>query len=191
MATVPIAAVDTETTALDRRTREVWEVAIIRREPDGTQDRWAALVGEGLDLTHADPVSLHVGRFHERHPLHGGSSDLPVLPEATVAKEVAQRLDGARLVGAVPSFDDTGLFRLLDRHRLIPGGGATPWHYHLVDVEALVAGLGGVEPPWDSDALSRALGISTPEHAKHTALGDAEWALALYDAVMRGRRRED
>ena len=39
-------------------------------------------------------------------------------------------------------------------------------------------------PPWDSDALSRAVGVNPDDFDRHTALGDARWAKAMYEAVM-------
>jgi len=39
-------------------------------------------------------------------------------------------------------------------------------------------------PPWDSDEISRALGVEPPTDERHTAMGDARWARAIYDAVM-------
>ncbi|GAB6937092.1 hypothetical protein ACQP60_18875 [Isoptericola variabilis] len=39
-------------------------------------------------------------------------------------------------------------------------------------------------PPWDSDEISRALGIEPPTDERHTAMGDARWARAIYDCVM-------
>ena len=60
------------------------------------------------------------------------------------------------------------------------------WHYHLVDVEALAAGKLGIAPPWKSDELSAALGVTITEDDRHTALGDAKWAMRIYDAVMGG-----
>jgi hypothetical protein len=72
------------------------------------------------------------------------------------------------------------------------------WHYHLIDVEALavgyLAGRGSADLfhpsalPWKSDDLSAALGITVRDEDRHTALGDAKWARAIYDAVM-GRAR--
>ena len=41
-----------------------------------------------------------------------------------------------------------------------------------------------VRPPWKSDQLTEALGIVVDDMDKHTALGDARWAKALYEAVM-------
>ena len=79
------------------------------------------------------------------------------------------------------------------------------WHYHLIDTEALAVGyLHGINShghssvtcaenciddnmlpglPWKSDDLSAALGITVSEEDRHTALGDAKWARAIYDAV--------
>jgi hypothetical protein len=82
-------------------------------------------------------------------------------------------------------------------------------HYHLCDVENLAVGWlsayaaylerdGTVAehaldraaelrriaaPPWNSDELSRAVGVEPDEDERHTALGDAKWARAIYDAV--------
>jgi hypothetical protein len=65
-----------------------------------------------------------------------------------------------------------------------------------VDVEALAAGYIAEKsapdeelrtvavPPWDSTDLSRAVGVEPREFDRHTALGDAKWARAIYDAVL-------
>jgi hypothetical protein len=70
------------------------------------------------------------------------------------------------------------------------------WHYHLIDVENLAVGylagvgvatrqVGAPKPPWDSEELSRLVGVEPPsEEERHTALGDARWAMRLYDVVM-------
>jgi hypothetical protein len=43
--------------------------------------------------------------------------------------------------------------------------------------------------PWDSDALSRLCGVDPPgEVERHTALGDARWAMRLYDAIVGAPR---
>ena len=40
--------------------------------------------------------------------------------------------------------------------------------------------------PWKSDDLSRLVGVEPPgESDRHTAMGDARWARAIYDAVVR------
>ena len=56
-----------------------------------------------------------------------------------------------------------------------------------VDVEGLIAGHLGIEPPWDSEKLSNLMCVDPDEFDRHTALGDAQWAKILYDAVMDAR----
>jgi hypothetical protein len=54
-----------------------------------------------------------------------------------------------------------------------------------VDVEALAAGRLGIEPPWDSHDLSRRMGVPEPAPGEqHTAIGDARWAKAMYEAAF-------
>jgi hypothetical protein len=116
--------------------------------------------------------------------------------------------DRPHIVGAVPSFDAERMALLLNRFGLEPG-----WHYHLIDVETLAVGyVHGVERqaadtlngrslphdaldqlpgmltalPWDSEALSRAVGVDPDDYDRHTALGDARWARDIYYAVTGG-----
>lgn len=39
-------------------------------------------------------------------------------------------------------------------------------------------------PPWKSNDLSRAVGVNPDHFDRHSALGDARWAKAIYEAVM-------
>lgn len=199
----PLCFIDTETTGVHPG-RQVWEVAMIRREDDLTQE---VLFFVDVDLASADPFGLKVGGFYDRHPAgrwlsnKGGPVEFPWgtemgrhLDKATAAKVVARFTHGAHLVGAVPNFDAETLAPLLREHGLTPA-----WHYHLIDVENLAAGwlLGHAAamgtppdvvtaaiPPWKSDELSRHCGVEPPgEDERHTALGDARWAMRLYDAI--------
>lgn len=179
---------DTETTSLDADTGEIWEVGLITRgdhpQPADIEFRYLVKV----DLTTADPMSLQIGRFHDRHP-HGNNEgqrqeSTAALDPADVARQVAYLTHGAHLVGNVVSFDEERLRKLLPTH-----GHQPSWNYHLVDVEALVAGKLGLAPPWKSPDLSEAIGVPLPDEAdRHTALGDARWARDLYDAVMGSDR---
>src|SRR5881394_2054482 len=65
---------DTETTGVHPG-RKVWEIGMIRREPDGEERETSFFVE--VNLAKADPFGLTVGRFYERHPLG------PVLSGAT------------------------------------------------------------------------------------------------------------
>jgi len=191
----PLCFIDTETTGVHPG-RQAWEIAMIRRDPDGVQSETLIQV-LNVDLSAADPFGLKVGGFYDRHfqfAPFAPSSDTLLLDAAEAATVVERVTRGAHLVGAVPNFDAETLDPMLRRGGLIPA-----WHYHLVDVEALAVGwlagrgsIGGFDRftprptlPWKSDDLSRACGVepATPEE-RHTALGDARWAMRLYDAII-------
>jgi DNA polymerase III epsilon subunit-like protein len=174
-----VVFVDTETTGLDPDRHEIWEVALI---VDGREYVWQLPV----DLGRADARALEVGRYHER------TDPRTWTPPSAVAEFFARLTRGRHLVGAVVSFDEERLRRLLRAH-----GACPEWHYHLIDVEALAVGyLHGYEHgrddslpveiglPWDSEALSREVGVNPDLFDRHTALGDARWAKAIYEAVI-------
>ncbi len=182
--------VDIESTGLEADRHEVYEIGLIVRDGDSRMDpewRWWLPV----NLTRADPNALRVGRFFERRPPqnHTWSGALQWAPDISgkieqadvrdVAASVMELTAGAHLVGAVPSFDAAFLSRLLRAHGCCPA-----WNYHLVDVEALAAGLTQTEPPWDSGKLFSKLGVDPDQFDRHTALGDARLAKATYDFVM-------
>ncbi len=195
---------DTETTGLDPARHEPWEIGLIVRQPDA--DDRELLWQLWPNLATADPNGLRIGRFYERiriGPIPGAarlivdSDDPDVTPgrtqPLTAAADVANRLtkllDSAHVVGAVPNFDENMLRPWLARN-----GQCWTAHYHLIDVEALAVGylarrLDGPRPPWDSDVLSAALGVTAPVEERHTALGDARWARAIYDQIMDGTPR--
>lgn len=155
-----------------------------------------------VDLGRADPVALRIGRFYERWEgakAYTGTNDpwLPGVfptftPQGTFADVFARLTNGTVLIGCVPSFDETRLWRLLRENGACPG-----WHYQPVDVETLAVGfLAGrrddVPPlPWDSEVLSRAVGVDPDRFDRHTALGDALWAKAIYEAVLGPQNRSE
>ena len=206
----PLAFLDLETTGLDPRRCEVWEVAIVRAEhrPEVSEDadgkscpgRLVVLdeYVRQVDVHHledADPYGLEVGGFHARRK----PQTQRIRPKGA-ASEIEKRTRGRMMVGAVPSFDAAFLTKLLHEH-----GRPVTWHYQLIDVETLVAGYlagfaagGGpdsgnvhragdtmdeAQPPWHSDALLELVGVTVPEGDRHTALGDARWAMRAYAAV--------
>ena len=187
-----VCFVDIETTGLDPERHEIWEVGLIL---DGSEFSWQLPV----DLGKADAIALNIGQFHERR-MYGDSVTLC----KDFAAEFAAMTRGYHLAGAVVSFDAERLARLLRNNSECP-----MWHYHLIDVEALAAGYltgqfvaiqecganpaadGPTQeeamraiPPWNSGDLSRAVGVDPDDFDRHTALGDARWAKAIYKAVM-------
>ena len=201
--TAPLAFVDCETDGVHQG-RRAWEVAVVRREPDGTTETLHAFISD-VDLTNANLQSLKFGRFYERHPRHSNrrkaGSPMAELPpgtqyrsEAWVAADIEWFTRGAHLVGAVPNFDAEVFADMLSRYQMIPA-----WHYHLIDIEALAVGylrgtgrIGEVPLPWSSDELSRLCGVEPPNaQERHTALGDARWAMRLYDFIVTGATDKD
>ncbi len=188
-----ICFIDTETTSL-RPDRRAWEIGIIAREPGraDVEHHWF-IDGHDLDLGSADVMSLKIGRFYERHPqyrLDRESTGTDTESEYDALRLIEAITRGAHLVGAVVSFDADVLGQRMRANGICPS-----WHYHLIDCEALAVGYlhaldtapDGNDPdiplPWKSDDLSAALGIKVSEEDRHTALGDARWAMAIYDKV--------
>lgn len=208
-----LAFIDTETTSLDDRTGEIWEIALILcddvtfKDPEGNvfnkEYVWQLPVN---DLSLADPFSLNIGRFHDRRwpepkwaYVLGDSFNSEERVREIVCGEHYQKSDNhfqvpinqleawaahfvsltkdAHLIGNVVNFDEERLRKLVRSY-----GQCHMWHYHLVDVETLIAGRIGLEPPWKSTELSEALNIPVPED-QHSALADARWAMDMYDSI--------
>lgn len=191
--TAPIVFLDTETTglALDD---DIWEVAAIRREPDGRETEHHMFLKHSFRKCERLPES-----FRRDHELRYDGDDA-VYPGDAAAYLDPLLSDGRpHIVGAVPNFDTERLALLLRAHGFEPG-----WHYHPIDVETLAVGwllgqtiaernVGLAVPaaglPWDSDALSKAVGIAPPVDTRHTAMGDAQWARAIFDRITGGINR--
>lgn len=109
------------------------------------------------------------------------------------------------LVGCVASFDEERLRNLLRHYRQCP-----MWHYQTHDIEDLATGalLGQLHTqmsyadldedfyvdqigellglPFNGKKLTTELGINYNSFERHTALGDAQMARAVFDAVTKG-----
>lgn len=167
--------VDVETTHLDRDLRRAWEVALIVREPFAADvEHCWQIRTEDLDLDRANPASLDIGRFAHRH--HNATAH----PEAHVAARMhAETGNRAVLVGAIPSFDEHTLWRMLTRHGHIP-----TWHHRICDVEAMArAVLGWPAAAGSLGELAAALGLDVDPGQRHSALYDARTARDVYDLV--------
>jgi Exonuclease len=184
---------DTETTGLSLDD-DIWEFAAIRREPDGREETCHLFIHHDTDKCVRLPKEFR-DDHRKRYPGNVG---------AYTPREAAERIaklfgdDRPHVVGAVPNFDTERLHVLLSEWDVL--GPDLPWHYHLIDVEALAVGyLSGLAReypgsraadvlakglPWDSDAVAGAVGVEITDEDRHTALGDARWAMRIYDAVM-------
>ena len=183
-----IAFLDFETTSLDDELGEVWEIGLI---DDASSAEYCWLIRPKLNF--ADPNALRIGKYYQRNFIayeQFGSAYRNVHPEGRsstnvhrVARELAVLLAGKTVIGAVPDFDFRFGRRFLREHNEIWAA-----HYHLIDIETLVAGYllaRGENPslPWKSDDLSRAVGVNPEDFDRHTALGDCRWVRAQYQAV--------
>ena len=191
---------DCETTGLDPRVHEPWEVAAIIGDVEHV---WMWRPGPAT-MFRADPQALDIGQFHERAPSVADGS------ERQAAHDIARTLAGHIVVGSNPSFDVAMLTSWLRRWRL-----ELDVHYRPVCVITMAAGwlagqraaaaelgptIGEIQllgsrcwsiaedapyaEPWRSYELSQALGIDPPGDDGHQALADARWAKRLYQRIV-------
>lgn len=213
---VPLVFLDTETTGLRPDVHVPWEVGWITAvhyvAAAGTGEGGVIEVHErrayqvrlaAHERLRADPNALRVGHFAERY-LVERSADEPndvmrqltadVMHARTMARSAQGPMEDLRdggdeplpacyLVGAVPSFDHNMLTRWLGW----PDFGEGLWHYHLIDVETLAAGMTRMPPPINTRILNLMLGIAEDDDAKHTALGDSVWAMNVYAEVYHAK----
>lgn len=192
-----VAFVDTETTGLDPLFNPIWEIAVIVDEVEHCWRQQTPLMQIVADYD-TPPRGPYASQWVYDNTRFGDfvHDQTGALTPCDSILKFAEIVDGRHLVGAVPSFDEERL-RLLYREYVEPTATWYPWHYHLIDVEALAVGFlmaakdawaayEGFELalPWKSDDLSAALGIKPPdEDERHTALADARWAKAIYEQV--------
>lgn len=187
----PLAFVDTETLGLDPDQHAVWEVAVILYDPatGATEEHSRQVWLTAEQIAKGDERGMAVSGFHDRY-----DPDV-AQPPAGVVSWFVDLVGTAHLAGAIPSFDEERLRRLA-----LSFGFPPRWHYHLIDVEAMAVGhLHAIDRyaetvpvdltlplglPWKSDDLADALGVKPITEAdRHTALGDARWALRWYQAM--------
>lgn len=205
-----LIALDTETTGLDPATCEVWEIGAVDLDT-GDEFEWRLRPSDYAVAT-MHPRAAEVNRFHERteHPDWRWHDN----PKAALA-ELHGLLDGAHVIGAVPDFDARFLgatyarwsmvpprwhYHLIDVESVAVGFLAglraafvevSPWSGEVAWAgSAALAAAEAEWPlplPWDSDALSAAVGVRSPSGGeRHTALGDARWVADMWRRMMSG-----
>ncbi|OHU37321.1 hypothetical protein BKG79_17215 [Mycobacteroides chelonae] len=180
-----IVFMDTETLGLDIDA-PIWEFAAIRRNGETGKDdaRMHLFINHDPASWLSDLPEQFATDYRRRFTKARLLSR--ITPAENAADLISAFLTGRpHIVGAVPSFDTQRISRQLLR----PAGIPDPWHYHLIDVENVVAGyLAGrgelFTPPWKSDQLSAAVGVDPEMFDRHTAMGDVLWTRAQWDAVI-------
>jgi hypothetical protein len=134
-----------------------------------------------VDLGRADPFSLKIGRFWERSPqrLHGSLRARGITSPHVFAHAFSRLTAGVHLAGAVVSFDEERLRRLLRTN-----GACPDWSHRVICVEALAVGRLRLPVPVGLAETAVLLGLEVDESVLHTALGDVRLAKAVWTAVM-------
>lgn len=169
--THPTVFLDIETTGLNPRTDQILEVAM-----RGDSYFHFALA---IDDTRGEYAkALKVNRYWER------KEELAAITvtRATALNYFLRGLTNKVVVGNNVQFDLRFIEEFL--HSMRCGARSTPWHYHPVDLKALVAGRYGLGPaPWTTKQIADAVGVPIPADA-HSAVADCEWNRAVYEKVV-------
>lgn len=189
---------DTETTGLEHDA-DVWEFAAIKRTDGGAETELHLFIDHDADKCAQLPEPFQADHIL-RYPAHGRGAVSPAVAAHRIY-EFFSLPDVTRkphVVGCVPNFDTEKIASMLRAT-----GRKIPWHHHLIDVENLAVGwlyresqgepMRGnlrIDLPWNSDELSRVIGVEPPTDERHTAMGDARWAMAMYDKVTGYRPSE-
>jgi len=175
----PRVFLDTESTRLPPNHRP-WEIALVSDYPTGTTE--VVIVVTDLDLSDADPKSLAMNGFHDRHPkgdrFAGEDPTVMYLTESDTASALEFLLDKVEIVCAQPPFDLECIGALLSRNN-----AERTWHYRTRDIESLAEGflrrpVGGLQD------CAKLLDVEVDPLAVHSALGDARLVRACWHAMF-------
>lgn len=170
MTDTTLCYVDTETTGLDARIHQPYEVCIWREDWDHPNT-----FGLPHTLEYADPQALNIGGYFERDRMCKQG-------DHTTVRVITKHLRGVTLVGSNPAFDAAMLTRCI---------GTAVWHYRLINVSEGGMWVFGWDRPKglaDVAAECRGRGYAIPE-PDHTAEGDVRTTRAVYEA-LRALRAE-
>lgn len=162
--------IDVETTGLDPRVHQVWEIATARETGP------VKVVQVAHTLEGASPEALQINRYYERARV------IPPLESAAVETVLRQELEGNYLVASNPIFDSSFL-NARWHHK--------PWHHRKINVADLAMQEFGWDRPQGLAAVALALRergypIDDPDHSAGT---DVEVLRACYQALRQERVR--
>jgi hypothetical protein len=156
--------IDTETTGLDPRIHQPYEVCIWREDWEQPN-----MFGLPHTLEYADQQALKIGGYFERGRMYEQG-------DYTTVHAITKHLQGVTLVGSNPAFDAAMLTRVI---------GAPVWHHRLVNIaEGGMWVFGWDRPKGLADVAAECLGLGfeIPE-PDHTAEGDVRTTRAVYEAL--------
>lgn len=178
MGGAPLLFLDIETLGV-KPTAPIWEVAAMRFEGGTFQGSTQVFMRHDPDDMDPELPQRFQLDYRTRYDTETAKHPKWVL-------ERLQRMAEGRAIvcGSNARFDMDMLERLAAAH----GVDAPGWHYHPNDVPNMVHGylLGrGIAPaqPWRTDFMSQAIGIDPRDFDRHTALGDAQWCRAMWEAI--------
>lgn len=201
-----IVFLDTETLGTDIDS-PIWELAAVRRHSSGGETPLHIFIDHDPDPWMDNPE--FPDRFKDDYKARYNVYNSMTRSDA--AAVLKNFLTGRpHIVGAVTNFDTERIAHQLLR----PKGIGELWNYHLIEIENQVVGyiravsevvsaagvsdlffdLGGqsitdlLQLPWNSNELSRAVGVDPDQYDRHTAMGDVRWVMAQYDAITGGNR---
>lgn len=171
-STNPLCWIDCETTGLDPRIHQPYEVCFWREDRNEP-----AAFALPHTLEYADQQALEIGGYFDRE-FSESSPGPEVAP--LIRSTLAHALRGVTLVGANPGFDAAMLTGFI---------GTAVWHYRLIDVESVAMSVFGWDRPQGLSSVvtaCRAAGFEIPE-PNHTAEADVRATRAVHEALVRIR----
>lgn len=180
-----LISVDIETTGLDPTRHEAWEIALVRvpdtDDPDFTP--FECCFHMPVTLIGAESKALEVGDF-KRYEYPVADTAIDITKDTTVSSPVGNvtallydTLKGNRLMGMSVHFDAAFLEELFRRR----GWEPAPWHHRYLDLGSFAGGAWGYGQPMSSSTLQE---HHIPNAHPHTALGDARWNVAVWNAIV-------
>jgi hypothetical protein len=164
--TPTLCFIDTETTGLDPRIHQPYEVCFWREDAEAPTTMWLPHT-----LEFADAQALRIGGYFDR-------DQAPWRDDGVAREHLIDMLRGVTLVGANPGFDAAMLRRFI---------GTEVWHYRFINISDGAMWLFGWDRPrslLDTAAAVRDAGYDIP-NPDHTAEGDVRTTRAVYESLLQ------